>query len=79
MMIQRPHPVRGPVEISIELCAPTARAYDLDNRVKALLDLLVAHAKIDGDDNHTVKRLVVAQGMGFTGARITVTPLAEAS
>jgi len=83
LAIQRPKHVLGPVSVAIELTPPDARAYDLDNRVKPILDLLVASAVIDGDDHRIVREVTVSAGSGFSrghanGARVTVTPFSLA-
>ena len=64
----------GPVEVKIQLSSPTKRVYDLDNRVKPILDLLVDTRLIDGDDMQTVTKITVERGSGFTGAWVLVEP-----
>ena len=76
---QRPRAVIGPVEIAIELSPPDARAYDIDNRVKPLFDLLVAGKVIASDDHLTVRAFSVSAAEGFgralvPGARVTIVP-----
>lgn len=71
-MIQRARAVSGPVSVTIELAPPHKRRYDLDNRAKAVLDLLVKNAIIEADDTTIVKRVVLTEGEGFSGARITI-------
>ena len=75
---QRPKDMMGPVRVAIELAPPDARAFDLDNRVKPLLDLLVANGVITGDDHLTVREISVSAAEGFaahgSGARVTVAP-----
>lgn len=51
----RPQKFAEPVEITIELCPPDNRRMDADNRNKAVLDLLVAHGVIRGDDRRHVQ------------------------
>jgi crossover junction endodeoxyribonuclease RusA len=51
----RPRHFDGPVEIVIDLCPPDNRRTDADNRNKALLDLLVTHQVIPGDDRRYVR------------------------
>lgn len=45
----------GPVRIIIRLVPPDAKERDSDNYVKAVLDLLVAHRVIEGDDSRIVR------------------------
>ena len=74
ILIQRPKKHRGPVDVTIELASPSKRKFDLDNRAKSVLDLLVDMQVIQGDDAATVQRLTVSCGKGFVGARISVEP-----
>ena len=76
VMAQRPKKHSGPVSIAIELSAPNKRAFDIDNRSKALLDLLVMCHVIEADDSSVVRELHVRCGEGFTGARVFVRPTA---
>jgi len=82
LLMQRPKHVLGPVKVAIELSPPDARRYDLDNRVKPVLDLLVANAVIDGDDHRIVREVTVSAREGFArahanGARVTIAPFAD--
>ena len=52
LAVQRPRKHIGPVSVSIELGPPPSRKFDLDNRVKALLDALV-RAEIIGAQGAT--------------------------
>lgn len=74
LAIQKVKPTRGQVEIGIDLCAPHNRRYDPDNRVKALLDLLVKNGILDGDDDSIITffSVRVVKNGGFAGASITV-------
>ena len=72
LIIQRPRAFKGPVEVSIRLCAPHNRTWDLDNRVKPLFDLLVNCQVVEGDDHRTIRKYDVATAKGFCGARVTV-------
>ena len=67
---QRPARFLGPVRVSVELNPPTKRAFDLDNRNKALLDLLVTHEVIPNDSNKFVRSVSVSQV--DTGAPCTI-------
>lgn len=49
LVAQRPPKFKVPVKISVEINPPNGRAFDLDNRKKALLDLLVEHQVIPDD------------------------------
>lgn len=72
---QRPTKFTGPVSLRISLTPPTKQAFDLDNRCKATIDLLVAHRVIESDDCNTVKAITVALDVdGDIGARIEVVP-----
>lgn len=74
---QSPRMFHCPVEITIALSAPTRRAFDLDNRTKIILDLLVSCAVIQDDSNRFVKRLLVEESdEDFTGALVTIAQFA---
>lgn len=78
---QGPSPVFGPVKVAIALSPPDARRYDLDNRVKPILELLVASRIIRGSDHMTVREITVSAAqsfdhMGASGVLVTLSPLA---
>ena len=58
-------PITGRVSVTIELCPPNNRPFDIDNRVKATLDALT-HAKVWVDDSQvdmlTVWRSDIVEG-----------------
>jgi crossover junction endodeoxyribonuclease RusA len=56
--LQNPPNVKGPVNLTIELTPPDRRRIDLDNRLKAVIDLLVKHRVIEADDNTVVRQIV---------------------
>lgn len=76
LAIQHPKPVKGPVALSVALCSPTNRAFDLDNRAKCAIDLLVRCGIIEADNNRIVQKITLELG-SQVGASITVTPLAK--
>lgn len=59
LLIQRPNRIEGRVGIAIHVAPPkTNRRRDLDNvGFKAILDLLVTHGVIEGDDSRYVRHL----------------------
>jgi hypothetical protein len=66
--------------LSLRLLSPTKQAYEADNRLKAVIDLLVAHQTIQADDWRTVRKITVeVSDTGEPGARIEVTPMLEAA
>jgi Holliday junction resolvase RusA-like endonuclease len=72
-MAQQAKPILGQVIIDIELNSPYKRPYDPDNRVKAVMDLLVKNDIIQDDSNKIIKRFTVTTDVdGFEGARITI-------
>jgi len=77
LMLSRPAPVYGPAIVIIHLFPPTKRKYDIDNRVKAILDLLVKCGILQEDDNEHVVQLIVkhiAVCPDNSGAKVTVMP-----
>ena len=70
LQAQRPKKFTAPVEVIVELNPPTKHALDLDNRNKALLDLLVTHQVIP-DDSTKYVRSVTAK-LVATGGPCTV-------
>ena len=69
---QRPASVAGRVSLLIQVAEPkTKRAQDLDNKTKALLDLLVFHGVIQGDSQNFVRRIIL-EWADIDGIRITV-------
>jgi len=65
----QPHPrVPGRVNVLIEIRRPSANS-DVDNRIKATLDLLVSHGVIDDDRNVASVRAVWAD---IDSCRVTV-------
>lgn len=65
-------PLAGALEVTIMLCAPTRRGYDVDNRAKGVLDLLTK-VGIWADDEQVVK-LTIEKGPVLPGgaARVAV-------
>jgi len=64
--------VNGQVEVEIVLRSPFNRPFDPDNRIKAVLDLLVENGIIDGDGDSVLKRITVSVGEDFQGATVTI-------
>jgi crossover junction endodeoxyribonuclease RusA len=48
--VNRAARLKGPVSVSVALCAPDKRRRDADNSLKPILDLLVKHGVIEADD-----------------------------
>lgn len=72
---QRPCKCPGRVALLIEVREPpTRRAEDLDNRTKAVLDLLVEHRVIADDSQHIIRRIVLEWSGQVEGVRITIEP-----
>lgn len=71
LLSQKPQRFTGPVRVSVELNPPNRRVFDLDNRNKALLDLLVTHQVVPDDNSKFVRSVSVSVVDG--GAPCTVT------
>lgn len=67
---QRPGHISGQVEVSIIVAEGR---YDLDNCCKAILDCIVFHGIIDGDNYKVLRKLTVEFGE-VEGARIEIRP-----
>ena len=68
---QRPRKVKGQVHITLCFEEKDERRRDLDNLVKAALDLLVAHRVIEGDDSRYVRAIDLRWG-NCAGCRVTI-------
>lgn len=70
--LQAQHPRRaiGPVEVTLTFQEQTKRL-DLDNRIKAVLDLVVAHGIIEADHNGIVRK-ITAQWDDVAGVRVEI-------
>lgn len=62
LTFQKTKPVPGEVTIIVHLYPPTRRKYDIDNKLKSILDLLV-HAHIIEDDNCDIVRQITVKHM----------------
>ncbi|MEL6499751.1 MAG: RusA family crossover junction endodeoxyribonuclease [Planctomycetota bacterium] len=67
---RRQGPLCGRLDVRVELCAPTRRALDIDNRLKALLDAM-QHAGVYRDDG-LIDRLLVERGPVTRGGLVRV-------
>ena len=72
--VQRPPRVSGKVTLLLEVEEPkTARRQDVANREKAVVDLLVGHQIIEGDDQRFVREITM-RWADVAGVRVTVRP-----
>ncbi len=71
----QPTPILGAVGVHIQVCPTDKRIRDLDNTAnfKAILDLLVRHGVIEGDDRRYVRYLSASWDDVGTEKRIVVT------
>ena len=68
--------IAGPVEIGILCCRADKRAGDVDNRIKAPIDLLVRHKVIDDDRNVVRVTAEWVDDASIEGAVVVVRPWA---
>lgn len=54
---------QGPLTVTVELHAPDARARDVDNYNKAILDALVRSHVVVDDNRKTIRRLEIEWGL----------------
>mgnify|MGYP001237771734 CR=1 FL=1 len=73
LMAARVRPTPGSYHLKIKLRAPDKRARDADNHIKAISDLIVAHALV-GDDSMAVSVSAEWTNEGLPGAWVTITP-----
>jgi Holliday junction resolvase RusA-like endonuclease len=74
LVAQRPPPVRGRVSILIEVSdAESTDTWDVANREKATVDLLVSHRIIPGDSKRWVREITM-RWANCEGVRVTVRP-----
>lgn len=72
---QNPLAYSGPVSVSVKLVMPDKRIRDLDNvGLKAVIDLLVRHGVIEGDDHRYVKRIQAEWADEGDPCTVTITP-----
>ena len=73
--LQRPLPVPGEVKVTVELSPPDKRKRDIDNAgFKAVLDLLVKHRVIEGDDSRYVRQITARWVETEDECRVIVEP-----
>lgn len=77
LLADRPGRVPGPVKLTLVYEEKHGRR-DLDNLLKAVLDLLVKHNVIDGDHRTVLREISAKWSAKVTGVRITIEP-AEAA
>jgi crossover junction endodeoxyribonuclease RusA len=73
LKMQRPGQLEGSVSVTIAVQRKPNRG-DIDNRAKAVLDLLVEHGVIE--DDRLVEELCLKWSDETTGATVTVLPVA---
>lgn len=73
LLSQRPSKVAGRVGIRIRVKRMGNRKADLDNRIKATIDLLVSHGIIE-DDRH-VESVTASWADELTGVEVIVEPM----
>ena len=65
----------GRVAILIAIEEPK-RPSDIDNKAKCILDFLVRHSIIAGDDHRYVRMLMMTWDKTIVGAKVTITEMA---
>lgn len=72
--------IKGPVAVTIEVSeADSSDTWDLCNREKATMDLLVTHGVIQGDNRPIVREFRMRWNPDISGVRVTIKPLLEAT
>lgn len=62
----------GEMNVLIDICPPNRRSFDLDNRMKPLLDLLVSCGIIEDDSNKFIKALTIREVAEGPACTITI-------
>jgi Holliday junction resolvase RusA-like endonuclease len=74
LMIQRARPIKGRVDIDVYIDeASTSDRIDIDGRLKAVLDALVAFGIIEDDSKPVVRRVTAQWDNVPEGCRIVIT------
>lgn len=68
--------IPGPVSVTLDICPPNKRAFDLDNRLKPALDLLVACGVLSDDSNKIVKAVSAREVTEGPACTITIEAIA---
>lgn len=80
LLRQRPPRIKGPVAVTIEVSdIESSSTWDLCNREKATMDLLVTHGVIQGDHKPIVREFSMRWSAATRGVRVRVQPLAPQS
>lgn len=69
--------IAGPVAVTLAIEEKKGRR-DLDNLCKPVLDLLVEHRILDGDDSKTVRAIALTWSSEVKGCRVTIQPVEAA-
>jgi Holliday junction resolvase RusA-like endonuclease len=76
LLRQRPPRIKGPVAVIIEVStAESTDTWDLCNREKATMDLLVTHGVIQGDNRPFVREFGMRWSSDIRGVRVILRPL----
>lgn len=76
LLSQRPKRVPGQVSVTVKLCPPDKRRRDADNAgTKAVLDLLVSHQIIEGDDSRFLRSITATWVDQGDPCRVEILPL----
>jgi hypothetical protein len=76
LLRQRPPHIKGPVAVTIEVSdGESSNTWDLCNREKATMDLLVTHGVIQGDHKPIVREFFMRWSPDITGVRVILRPL----
>lgn len=77
LLRQRPGRLKGPVAVRIEVSElDSTDTWDLCNREKATMDLLVTHGVIEGDHRPIVREFCMNWNPAIRGVRVTLRPCA---
>lgn len=73
---QRPPRIKGPVAVTIEVSdVESSSTWDVCNREKATMDLLVSQGVIQGDNKPFVREVTLRWNPSIRGVRVTIRAL----
>jgi Holliday junction resolvase RusA-like endonuclease len=77
LIAQKISPVPGPIVLRLRLPDRPGRSPDIDNVLKAIIDLLVSQRIIEADDKRILRALSVEWDKGITCIQVSIRPISD--